>query len=208
MRAPSRPFESLVIKASLLGQGRQAPSSRPSQRDRGRTDGGLRAHSGGLAPAAAGYPSLGGVGVDLLKLFAFLRGTSSSRGAWHRALSALPCTPSQNPLTTDLPARPWAHGQCAPFFMNPPQTLAKWPLSPARPQEPGPSSGRLPVYGRAARARRPFLSHFCLAMPRLLACVSLSRGRLPAISQPFHQPLESRRSWCLADAMQSSVAPG
>ena len=78
--------EPLVIKASLLGQGRQAASSRPSQRDVGRTDGGLRSHSGGLAPAAAGYPSLGGVGIEHLKLFAFLGGTSSSRGAWHRAL--------------------------------------------------------------------------------------------------------------------------
>ena len=65
-----------MIKASLLGQGRQAPSSRPSQRDRGRTDGGLRAHSGGLAAKAAGYTGLGSVGVDIYKLFAFVGGTS------------------------------------------------------------------------------------------------------------------------------------
>ena len=133
MRAPSRPLEPLVIKASLLGQGRQAASSRPSQRDVGRTDGGLRAHSGGLAAKAAGYPSLGGVGVDIYKLFAFLRGTSSSRGVRYRAHSALPCTPSQNPLTTDLPARPWAHGQNGPMILTPSQALSRCRETPATP---------------------------------------------------------------------------
>ena len=88
----------------------QAASFRPSQHDGGRTDGGLRAHSSGVAATAAGWPGLGSVGIVLFMHFVFLEGTLFfERCAKPRALQPA-MNARQSPFIAQLRACPWAHG--------------------------------------------------------------------------------------------------